>query len=65
MIKKTIIETQLECRATASLRSEIAEDLSKPDRPITDILSKKDEDTDESDDIEQDSDWNRHTMLQI
>lgn len=56
MIKKTIIETQLECRATASLRSEIAEDLSKPDRPIADILSKKDEETDESDDIEQDSD---------
>lgn len=56
MIKKTTIETQLECRATASLSGEIAEDLSKPDRPITDILSQKDEDTDESDDIEQDSD---------
>ena len=50
MIKKTSIETQLDCRATASLRSQIAEDLSKPDRPITDILSNQDtqEESDES-----------------
>jgi|LakMenE01Jun11ns_1017448.scaffolds.fasta_scaffold9886972_2 hypothetical protein len=60
MIKKQTIETQLECRATASLRSEIAEDLSKPDRPISDLISnekeKDQEETDESNDIEQGSD---------
>jgi len=56
MIKKTSIETQLDCRATASLRSEIAEDLSKPDRPIADILSKKDEDKDESEEQHNNSD---------
>ena len=49
MIKEIPIETQLDCRATASLRSEIAEDLSKPDRPIADILSKdKEMESDES-----------------
>ncbi len=53
MIKKTTIESQLDCRATAALRSSIAEDLSKPDKPIADILSKdegeeKDESQDES-----------------
>lgn len=56
MINKTSIETQLDCRATASLRSEIAEDLSKPDRPMTDILSTKDEDKDESEDQHHNSD---------
>lgn len=55
MIKKTTIETQLDCRATASLRSEIAEDLSKPDKPMTDILSQEDENKDESDNIKKDS----------
>lgn len=49
MIKKTSIETQLDCRATANLRSEIAEDLSKPDRPIVDILNENNEkESDES-----------------
>lgn len=56
MINKTSIETQLDCRATANLRSEIAEDLSKPDRPMTDILSKKDEDKDESEEQHSHSD---------
>lgn len=55
MIKKTTIETQLDCRATASLRSEIAEDLSKPDKPMNDILSKEDEDKDESENNESNS----------
>lgn len=53
MIKKTTIETQLDCRATASLRDKIAEDLSKPDKPIDSLLSNKDENKDESEDIEQ------------
>ena len=56
MIKKTTIETQLECRATASLRSEVADDLSKPDKPIIDILSQEDEDKDESKNNNADSD---------
>jgi hypothetical protein len=57
MIKKTTIESQLDCRATATLRSEIAEDLSKPDKPIVDILSKDEgEETDESQDESNNSD---------
>jgi hypothetical protein len=57
MIKKTTIETQLECRATASLRSKVADDLSKPDKPMADILSPKDnEDTDESENNKSSSD---------
>lgn len=48
MKKYETIESQLDCRATAALRSTIAEDLSKPDKPITDILSTKDDDKDES-----------------
>ena len=40
MTEKTIIETQLDCRATANLRSEIAEDLSKPDKPMNELLSE-------------------------
>jgi len=41
MNKPKTIETQLECRATASLRNEIAEDLSKPDKPLSEILDKE------------------------
>ena len=48
MTHKTTIETQLECRATASLRSSIADDLSMPDKPMNDILSQEDAPTDES-----------------
>lgn len=51
MIKKTTIETQLDCRATAALRSTIADDLSKPDKPISELLDNTDEkETDESED---------------
>jgi len=57
MIKKTTIETQLECRATASLRSEVADDLSKPDKPMADILSPKESEAkDESENNESSSD---------
>jgi hypothetical protein len=54
MIKKQTIETQLDCRATATLRDEIALDLSIPDRPITEILQKDTEDQDESKDNSKD-----------
>lgn len=56
MKKYETIESQLDCRATAQLRSTIAEDLSKPDKPITDILSTKDEDKDESENNQPTSD---------
>jgi hypothetical protein len=56
MIKKTTIETQLDCRATAALRNTIAEDLSKPDKPISDLLDNTDaKETDESEDNESSS----------
>lgn len=48
MIKKQQIETQLDCRATASLRNEIVEDLSKPDKPISTVLEVKDKDESEN-----------------
>ena len=56
MKKYETIESQLDCRATAALRSTIAEDLSKPDKPITDILSTKDDDKDESENNQPASD---------
>lgn len=56
MIKKTTIETQLDCRATAALRSTIADDLSKPDKPISELLDNTDaKETDESEDNESSS----------
>jgi hypothetical protein len=45
MTEKTIIETQLDCRATASLRSEIAEDLSQPDKPMSELLSETEDES--------------------
>lgn len=45
MKQKKLIETQLDCRATASLSSEIAEDLSKPDKPMNELLSETKDDT--------------------
>jgi hypothetical protein len=56
MIKKTTIETQLDCRATATLRSTIADDLSKPDKPISALLDNTEaKETDESEDNESSS----------
>jgi hypothetical protein len=58
MIKKTTIETQLDCRATAALHSTISDDLSKPDKPISDLLNTTTDakETDESEDNESSSD---------
>jgi hypothetical protein len=53
MIKKQQIETQLDCRATANLRSEIVEDLSKPDKPIKDLIMETEKETDESKNINE------------
>lgn len=47
MIKKQSIQTQLECRATASLQDSIAQDLSKPDKPLAELFTDT-EDKDES-----------------
>lgn len=56
MIKKTTIETQLDCRATATLRSTIADDLSKPDKPISALLDNTEaKETDESEDNQSSS----------
>jgi hypothetical protein len=55
MNKPKTIETQLECRATANLRNEIAEDLSKPDKPLSEILDKEGTE-DESQDSNNNSD---------
>jgi hypothetical protein len=47
MTTKRIIETQLDCRATAALNESVLADLSKPDLPIANLL-KEDEKDDES-----------------
>jgi hypothetical protein len=48
MTTKQIIETQLDCRATAALNESVLADLSKPDLPMSDLL--KEDDSDESKD---------------
>lgn len=42
MTKQTV-ETQLDCRATASLQFSVVEDLSKPDKPLASILEDVEE----------------------
>lgn len=55
-MNKNVIETQLDCRATATLRSEVALDLLVPDRPIMEVLTESKEKKDnESKDITEDS----------
>ena len=48
MTTKRIIETQLDCWATAALNESVLADLSKPDLPIADLLNVKEDTTDES-----------------
>ncbi len=55
MTTKQIIETQLDCRATAALNESVLADLSKPDLPIANLL-KEDEKDDESQDQQNCSD---------
>jgi hypothetical protein len=56
MTTKQIIETQLDCRATAALNESVLADLSKPDLPIANLLNVKEDDTDESKDEQSASD---------
>lgn len=41
MNKKETIETQLDCKATATLRESIEEDLQQEDKPIAGLLKKE------------------------
>lgn len=55
-MKQTIsVETQLNCKATAELRKELATDLSMPDKPISELLVDS-EDKDESKNNDRSSD---------
>lgn len=49
MNKKETIETQLDCKAAASIRESIKKDLEKEDKPLSTLLDKdKDEDDEKS-----------------
>ena len=50
MTTKQIIETQLDCRATAALNESVLADLSKPDLPIDNLIKKEEDKEDESTD---------------
>lgn len=56
MKKKQTIETQLDCRATASLQEQIDSDLRHEDKSLASLLSKKDENIQEDDDETESSD---------
>lgn len=56
MTTKQLIETQLDCRATAALNNSVLADLSKPDLPMDQIISKEEEAEDESKDEQSASD---------
>jgi hypothetical protein len=56
MKKKQTIETQLDCRATASLQQEVESDLSYADKSLASLLSNKDKDTEEDNDEIKSSD---------
>ena len=56
MTTKQLIETQLDCRASAALNESLLADLSKPDLPIANLL-KEDEKDDESQNEQNVSDW--------
>jgi hypothetical protein len=52
MKKNQTIETQLDCRATASLQQQIDSDLLHEDKSLASLLSDKDKDTEEDNDEE-------------
>ncbi len=56
MKKKQTIETQLDCRATASLQQQIESDLNQTDKSLASLLSTKDKDTEEDNDETKSSD---------
>ena len=43
MTTKQLIETQLDCRASAALNESVLADLSKPDLPMDQLISKEEE----------------------
>lgn len=55
MNKKETIETQLDCKAAASLRESIQKDLEKEDKPLSSLLDK-DSTKDEQDEKSNNSD---------
>lgn len=56
MKKKQTIETQLDCRATASLQNQIESDLNQKDKSLASLLSNKEKDTEEDNDETKSSD---------
>lgn len=50
MKKKQTIETQLDCRATASLQQQIESDLNQSDKSLASLLSDNTKDTNEDSD---------------
>lgn len=52
MKKKQTIETQLDCRAIASLQQQIESDLNQKDKSLASLLSDNTEDTNEDSDDE-------------
>lgn len=51
MNEPKLVESQLHCRASASLNSSIIEDLTQDDRPLDTLLENKDIDEKDSDDV--------------
>lgn len=56
MKKNQTIETQLDCRATASLQDQIASDLLQADKSLASLLKKDTEEKDSEDDKTKSSD---------
>lgn len=56
MKKKQTIETQLECRSTASLQQEINSDLLHEDKSLASLLSSENKDSEENNDETESSD---------
>jgi hypothetical protein len=56
MKKKQTIETQLDCRATASLQTQIDSDLRHEDKSLASLLCDKTKDTEENNDEAKSSD---------
>jgi hypothetical protein len=56
MKKNQTIETQLDCRATASLQQQINSDLNQEDKSLASLLSNKNNETEDNDDEAKSSD---------
>ena len=49
MTQKTQIESELSCKATASLSLEVAHELNKEDRPLAELMEEMDENKERDD----------------